>query len=184
MVSAHGGTPKRLTEDVANDVLPSFSQDGKFIYFTSDRTGRDELFRKVLANGTEVQVTSNGGALAQQSLDRTMLYYVDRSSQGPVTLKQVPTAGGIERALPLTVIQRAFRVVSDGVYFIGPVDGKPSTVSQALQFYNPRTEQTHLVRRVQDWVYQGLSVSPDRKAFYYTATEGTGYDLMLVENWR
>jgi hypothetical protein len=31
---------------------------------------------------------------------------------------------------------------------------------------------------------RGFSVSPDRKTFLYVADEGTGWDLMLIENFR
>ena len=38
-IPASGGKPRRLTSHPANDHVPSFSRDGKWIYFSSNRSG-------------------------------------------------------------------------------------------------------------------------------------------------
>ena len=40
VIRASGGKPIRLTTDSADDVAPSWSRDGKWVYFASIRTGR------------------------------------------------------------------------------------------------------------------------------------------------
>ena len=40
VIRASGGKPMPLTTDSADDVAPSWSRDGKWVYFTSKRTGR------------------------------------------------------------------------------------------------------------------------------------------------
>jgi Tol biopolymer transport system component len=44
-VSPDGGTPIRLTSDTANDMSPSWSPDGRYLYFASDRGGALNLWR-------------------------------------------------------------------------------------------------------------------------------------------
>src|SRR5262249_21313560 len=39
VIPAGGGTHRRVTQENSNEVTPSFSADGKALYFASDRTG-------------------------------------------------------------------------------------------------------------------------------------------------
>ena len=74
VVDAEGG---RASLFVKPGLLPSWSQDGQWIYFNdsslTNRTGRQEVWRKPVSGGTEVQVTEGGNPL--ESPDGTMLYY-------------------------------------------------------------------------------------------------------------
>ena len=45
VIDAAGGPPRRLTADPSNEHRPSWSRDGRWIYFASDRTGRFEVWR-------------------------------------------------------------------------------------------------------------------------------------------
>jgi Tol biopolymer transport system component/DNA-binding winged helix-turn-helix (wHTH) protein len=52
VISAQGGKATRLTTDESNDFRPSWSRDGKWIYYCSTRTGHGQIWK----------VPSNGGA--------------------------------------------------------------------------------------------------------------------------
>ena len=45
VISASGGEPFRLTTHPTDDQVPSWSGDGKWVYFGSARTGRFEIWR-------------------------------------------------------------------------------------------------------------------------------------------
>ena len=45
VVPAAGGASVRLTHDLAADSVPSFSRDGRFLYFASNRTGQYQVWR-------------------------------------------------------------------------------------------------------------------------------------------
>lgn len=64
-----------LTDDPAKDFQGSWSRDGKTIYFLSDRSGRDEIWKMAASGGRRAQVTRHGGAMALESSDRRFLYY-------------------------------------------------------------------------------------------------------------
>src|ERR1022692_4923904 len=40
---------------------PSWSKDGKFIYFYSSRTGSFQIWKRSLESGTDLQLTKHGG---------------------------------------------------------------------------------------------------------------------------
>src|SRR3990172_8339349 len=44
LVEADGSNPRRLTNNIARDFSPRFSPDGRWIAFTSARTGNDDVF--------------------------------------------------------------------------------------------------------------------------------------------
>lgn len=44
-ISASGGAPSRLTRTAAEDLVPRWSRDGRWIYFSSNRTGNWEAWR-------------------------------------------------------------------------------------------------------------------------------------------
>jgi Tol biopolymer transport system component len=53
LINARGGTPKNLTSGPSNDDACGFSQDGKWIYFASDRTGQSQIWKMpVYPNGS------------------------------------------------------------------------------------------------------------------------------------
>ena len=76
VVSVNGGVPRRMTADPAEDKWPYWSHDGKWIYFSSTRSGREEIW-KIPSNGGEaVQITRNSGDIPQESADGKFLYYM------------------------------------------------------------------------------------------------------------
>lgn len=53
-----GAPLKRLTDDAAQDIIPRWSPDGKWIAFISDRSGKYEIW-KVRPDGTELQAMTH-----------------------------------------------------------------------------------------------------------------------------
>jgi Tol biopolymer transport system component len=210
IVGTNGGAPRRITNYPSDSDEPSFSQDGKWIYFSSTRSGRSDVYRVPFAGGKEEQVTTGGGSLARESPDGKRIYHALTHSLLS-TLMETPVTGGKGRPLDITFTARAFHVVPDGIYFMAPPDsasemwvlapptpllrsrqltgGSKASETRnyaSIQFYDFATKTVRELHRVRNnlRVGRGFSVSPDRKTFLYPADEGTGWDLMLVENFR
>src|SRR5207302_1584076 len=83
VVDSSGGQPRQLTDGPFSSTVPSWSQDGKWIYFASDRGGRFEIWRAPAQGGSAGQITRNGGYVALESADSKTLYY-SKSSSGPL----------------------------------------------------------------------------------------------------
>jgi Tol biopolymer transport system component len=75
LVSAKGGKPRRLTAWSAEDDWPYWSRDGRWIYFSFDRSGRNEVWRMPSKGGEAVQITRNEADIAQESPDGRFIYY-------------------------------------------------------------------------------------------------------------
>jgi Tol biopolymer transport system component len=75
VINASGGKPQRMTTDPANDGNPSWSGDGRWIYFDSGRTGEQQVWKIPEAGGDSIQVTRDGGFAPLESPDRKFIYY-------------------------------------------------------------------------------------------------------------
>jgi len=57
LVDADGSNPRRLTVNIGRDFSPRFSPDGKWIAFTSNRTGNNDVFVMPSSGGEPKQLT-------------------------------------------------------------------------------------------------------------------------------
>jgi hypothetical protein len=159
------------------DEVPSWSRDGKWIYFASNRTGRFEVW-KVRPDGTgEAQVTHDGGFMALESEDGTGLYYT--KSDGASALWSRPVAGGEERVVVDAVYGRNFAVTKHRIYLMR--DRAAGVVLQSLEPVSGRISALAALGR---FVFLGLSVSPDERWALYSQADVVGSDLMLVEKFQ
>ena len=72
MIPAGGGVERRLTDDPALDGLPRWTADGKRILFTSERTGKPQIW----------ELTVEGGRLRRVRENAFTEYQVDESADG------------------------------------------------------------------------------------------------------
>jgi hypothetical protein len=63
-MKAEGGLARPLTRDASDNVNASWSRDGKWIYFTSNRSGQWQIWKMPSDGGEPVQLTKQGGFLA------------------------------------------------------------------------------------------------------------------------
>lgn len=84
IVEVATGTFRQLMRDRAMDMQPSYSSDGKYLLYTSDRTGIANVYAHELATGTLHQVTNvrTGAYMPELSPDGTTLVYVGYTSHG------------------------------------------------------------------------------------------------------
>ncbi len=95
LLEVGGGMPRLLpTLPGADNGGPSWSRDGKWIYFYSDRGGKTfQLWKVPLQGGPPVQITKNGGVFAAESEDGRFLYYSKFEEPG---IWRAPLSGGEE----------------------------------------------------------------------------------------
>lgn len=83
-VDSDGGSATRLTIHAANDNAPRFSPDGEQLYFTSNRTGRDQIYSIPVEGGAAMQVTfdSNRKSLRGVTADGRYLLLMQSTDRG------------------------------------------------------------------------------------------------------
>jgi Tol biopolymer transport system component len=177
-IDAAGGLARRLTAKHFNR-SPSFSRDGRYVWFSSNRTGRFEIWRVPFAGGTEEQFTRDGGLTGFESWNGKTIYY-NKSPDSPIFAQDV--GGGPERQVLAGVYSSAFGLAPDGIWFVGQaVAGKES----ALQFFRFTDGKTRTVTTVDNpWWGSSLGVSPDGRTVLYSVVATPGSVLEMVEGFR
>lgn len=181
-VDAGGGRPQRISTGKSGDQLPSWSRDGKWIYYSSDQTGRYEIWRIPAGGGPAQKITRNGGYAGFESTDGKILYYtmLDQKNSS-YSLMAKPLDGSPERKILDYVSMNDFEVFEDGIYYIAR---RREEKQFSLKFYDFSTGASRLLTQFEGPRQAGLSLSPDRKTALFTKSATSGTDLMLIENFR
>jgi hypothetical protein len=191
VIPAAGGRPRNVTSHPAMDAWPSFSRDGKWIYFTSDRTGVLQIWRARTSGGNAVQLTSNGGFMPEPSPDGAYVYYV-QTWNPPSPLWRVPASGGAPEKVLDGVLLANFVVLEGGIYYIDRPSGQgASQMTDApsgetrLQYFDLKTRRSTTVARNLGNVFIGpLTASTDGRTIFFGRVDSSVDDLMLVENFK
>jgi hypothetical protein len=192
VISATGGSPTRVTTGDSENGGPTWSSDGKYIYYGSNRTGRWEVWKSSLHGNAAVQLTQHGGGYAQESPDGKFVYFqklagIDSFDLLP-EIWRIPSAGGTEE-LVITLAKRTegslywfWRITKTGIYFVDN-NAKPLPT---IKFFDLAARQVKVVAQLEDqaWGGPGLSISPDGATAMYSQVENSGRDIMVFENFR
>ncbi len=185
VVRAEGSGQRRLTDQPGEDDKPTrrgmwqpaWSADGKWIYYSSDRTGRFEIWRMPWdGTGAPEQVTKSGGSSAYPSRDGQWIYYVDGEPGRLHRIKPDGSGDGLVMERQIRLLQ--YTANRSGLYFV---------VTEANKSHLQRLTGDGRIENVLELPFSpglGLSLSPDGRYVLVTKMDENGTDLMLVEGFR
>ena len=167
------------------DQVPSWSRDGKWIYFGSNRTGRDEVWRVPVAGGGDAQqMTRTGGQMPVESWDGQTLYF-SRLTDGGRVLLAMPVAGGPERTLGVTTTFWNYVPGKHGLFYVPLRQGQKAPYTYEVRLLDVATGKSRTWQTVSlAAMLPGLSVSPDGKTVLVSGAATINNDLMRIENFR
>lgn len=185
-IDADGGVAKRLTSESSEEGRPSWSQDGKWIYFYSNRSGTQQIWKRALADGQTLQVTRGGGHEAFESPDGKLVIYTRPGVSG---LWTVPVGNQVGESAETKLLDRAqnstWAVTKAGVYFVDFESNFKS--GRPLCLYRFSTRSVQQVASIQGEIGRitpSLSVANDGSSILWAQIDRAESDLMLVENFR
>ncbi len=169
-----------MTTDPAGDASAYWSRDGKWIYFASNRTGRQEVW-KMPADGSarEVQVTHKGGWRSRESFDGKTLYYQKFDLPG---LFRMPVDGGPEERIANVQPPEDWQVAPDGIYYF-----QREGEGYAIEKVDPKSGKTAEALKLPSGAAGGTSnftISPDGRWLVFGRTDQLVSELMMVDNFR
>jgi eukaryotic-like serine/threonine-protein kinase len=186
VMNADGSGVRPLAVDSHTNNVASCSRDGRWVYFASDRKGRDEVWKVPFEGGEPVQVTRHGGFVPLEAPDGKWLYYM-KAYYGEPGLWRIPVRGGTEE--PVMPWFRpedwgAWAVGDRGVYFVDSV----AAPQPELKLFEPETNRLKRIITLEKLpALSGnpvLAVSPDEEAILYTQIDDVKSDIMLLDNFR
>jgi Tol biopolymer transport system component len=159
-----GGAPKLLpTLPGFDNGGPSWSRDGKWVYFYSDRGGEPfQLWKVPTSGGSPVQVTKKGGVFGIESEDGQFLYYAKLRMSG---IWKMRLQGGEETR----VLDRAggsewfnWALARNGIYFRDTKVSKSRDPIGVLSFFDFATRKIVSVSTMDQVGGLGLALSADQ----------------------
>jgi Tol biopolymer transport system component/DNA-binding winged helix-turn-helix (wHTH) protein len=185
VVGLNGAKPRRLTDDKFDDSWPSWSADGKWIFYQSNRSGEIQVWKVPAMGGQAIQVTTGGGLSPLISPDGKHLYYLNIITNNH-ELWEIDLPDGKEQRvadIPPIDDPGTYQVMNDGIYFTAP-DSSVSDAHQLLRYFSLKTRRTRTLTSVGrvGWS-QGISVSRDGRTILYAQQDHATSNLMLVENF-
>lgn len=182
VVELPSGVPHLVTTiPGADNLAPSWSRDGKWIYFASKHDGAAfQVWKVPFGGGSPLQVTRNGGIGAIESPDGRFVYYTKYEAGG---VWRMSSSGGPEMRV-LDDLDGGdwpdWAVSERGIYFMQSAKAAPVM----LNFLDFSTNKIVRIATFDKPIGWGLSLSPDGKSLIYVETEFAQSDVMLVKNFR
>lgn len=181
LTTPNGRQPLRLTRSASHDTSPSWSRDGAWIYFGSNREDGFQVWKmKPEPDAAPVRVTRGGGNTTRESADGRTLYFAKAMGSGPWSIWKMPTGGGEETLLiPRLAQSWFFEVTASGIYYL-----TSELPGGELRFHRLSDGSDTLLLRLDKRSGFGLAAAPDDSAVIYTVYDVDATELMYVEKFR
>jgi len=141
--------------------LPTWTNDGKAIYFTSDQNGDFDIFKKNLETEAIKQVTQHGAAILFEGFKNKNAYIIKNNTDG---LWKIDYSDKNQERLiiPNIVVQdyNSISVKKNGIYYT-PSD------KNTINYYDFSTQETKVIKNLPNLV-TSFSVSNDEESLLYS----------------
>jgi Tol biopolymer transport system component len=179
VINVDDRTTTRLTNEPSEDVVPSWSHDGRWVYFTSDRDGRDRVWKAPADGGVPVRVLDTPARDLFESADGQMLYYW---RSGAIWSRAV--GGGAETRVTDHPRWGSWILRDEGIYLLNE-DAQPKVTIDFLSF---ATGTRTVVRELEPWPHvtfpPAFDLSHDGRWFIFGRVDQIQNDVMLIQHFR
>jgi len=175
--------PHRIKlSNVEEPSVPSWSQEGKWIYFIAGSGPNGaRIYRAAPEGGEATPLSTLSGYGPVESFDGERVFFAVHNGKKALlesaSLKPTGTETSL-KGMPVLSFGGNWAVVRDGVYFF-PADS-PGTLS----YFNFATQEVRPIYEVGRGAFYGLSISPDGRYAIYAKIEGISSDIMLIDHFR
>lgn len=172
----------RLTFETSVEDNPSWSRDGRWIYFRSDRDGFSRIYKMPSSGGPALPVTRAEGSQAIESMDGTQVYFV--RSHAAAGLWSMPVGGGRESFISARVWQGKWDVTAKGVV-AWEHDGRTLAEPVFVRLYDMRggVRELGILPTPVGVVKFGVSASPDAEVLLWSTNEQVRSAIMVSHQW-
>jgi len=184
VVEVGGAQPRQVpTFPDADNGCPSWSRDGQWLYFCSDREhGHFQIYKTRVSGGRPIQVTTNGGVFGVESGDGRFFYFAKFEAPG---IWRMPLNG---RTAETRVVDQpgggtdwdVWALVDNGIYFIAQRSGSKDSIG----FFDFASEKKVPIVTPDGKSSAGLAVSPDGKSILFAQDKLSESQVILVRNFR
>ncbi|HVS62240.1 MAG TPA: winged helix-turn-helix domain-containing protein [Thermoanaerobaculia bacterium] len=168
--------PRRITDDDAHEIAPSFTRDGDAVLVGSDRTGDWQVWRVPLDGRPPVAVTTEGGLAAQEGRDGN-LYLVHPVRDGIWRRNGAEGAWSAVEGAPRPGHWANWQVGTGGLWVLTHESDRSTLVRLPLAGGERR-----VIASLDEIARPGIAISEDETALYLSRVDRAECDLLLAEN--
>src|SRR6476620_240623 len=156
------------------------------IYFSSNRTGRYEVWKVPSVGGGATRVTRDGGFAPVESHDGRFVYYVKGLQRGGIW--RVAVEGRDETFVvdgPTPGFWGYWALLKDGIFFA--TQERNVHAPALVQYFDFATQRTRIVGPLDAPAIAFnpfFAITPDGKSIFYVKAKPITSDIMLVKNFR
>jgi Tol biopolymer transport system component len=175
VVPAVGGMPRRLTDDSHVSLMPSWSRDGRWIYYSRGTLSTAKI---QVSSGEEQQVLTLPGIDLQESADAKEVLFMYRMVKPGIWRQNIDTGEKVLLSGTEDAHYRGWALASNGIYFTR--DGE----RPALYFRDERSDAVRRIATLPGHLAFGprtFALSPDGQWLLYTSEDLAIADIMLME---
>jgi Tol biopolymer transport system component/DNA-binding winged helix-turn-helix (wHTH) protein len=171
---------RKLVTNSVDATSPSWSRDGKWIYFRSHEAFGHKLYRCPAGGGQKVLVSADPDSIGpMESSDGHEVYFAERELNAllmKVSLER-PNSEPLAKGLPRVSQWILWTIAAGGIYFV------PADTPRSLCYFDFTTKQVREVFKVEKDFDNGLSVSPDGHWLLYSQVDEQNSDIMVVDHF-
>ena len=180
VAAGDGSHPRRLTEGRGDYLIPTWSREGKWIYLATNASGAFEVARMPAGGGEVTEITHGGGTSSQESVDGKYVYYNHRTADA-WSLRRCNRDGSDDREMVRRIMNRAFAVGRNDIYFIPPPDRDGRSAILRLDL---RNGETTTLTPIQKPHQRPVALSADGQFLLFSQYDQWGRDLVVLRNFR
>jgi hypothetical protein len=180
LIDADGRNRHQVTTGEFDNEVPSWSRDGASIYFSSNRTGSWQIWKRQLLKGRETQITRNGGIAVYEASNANVLYYSKLDAAG---IWSVRKDGGDEQLVTSALHHGYwgnFSVTDGGIYLLD-ADAVPRPTIMFYSFQARRLTQVLRLSQQPDSWEPALAASSDSRTLFFSQYVPQN-SITMVEN--
>lgn len=182
VIGAEGGKARQVTSGPDGHTRPSFSSDGKWIYFSA---GRGQRVERIPFGGGAAEAVTTHGSEAFESPDGRWLYYAQLGVAVAGGIFRMPAGGGAEQLIIRDPRVTAWELAGNHVY----VGITPAEDSEHILRIDPDSGKREEIYRFPAEARRfgfatSLTVSRDERTIYHAGEKRAEADILLIENFR
>ena len=168
--------PRKLVTNISFAIRPSWSRDGRWIYFVS-REPVKGIYRCPASGGDATVVSQDPHALnPQESFDGKTAFFWSVDGDQPVLKKvALPPKPGTETEVD-ALHQWNWQLSPKGIYFV------PSEAPRSVRYFDLASKRVRTLFEADRDLGSGLSISPDGRWILYSQPADVTGDIMLMND--
>jgi dipeptidyl aminopeptidase/acylaminoacyl peptidase len=174
--------PRKLVTNISHLSWPTWSRDGKWLYFMSNEVGRTGIYRCPASGGDAVALSKDPmGAVAQESFYGEAVYFTISTAYPLIKKVPLPVLPGTAfevDGLPRLRLGTGWTITAGGIYFV------PGAAPRSVCYFDFATRKVRSLFEVDKDFGSGLSVSPDGQWILYGQVNEVNSDIMLVDQFQ